>query len=191
MLENSLDEELDNNCRYVVKRLTNSCENLLSLYANRLEVQLNLFDFIQNDIEVRIESVKISLEKLQIELNDQIDIIKANLNKKFVSLEKKFYKNSNDLKINLETKRGINNLNLSIRIVPHQKIPNLDERLIIGWLSKFDIDSFDLTKFDIRYKPSHFQLDFNLLDIEEYLNEASSSTHTAQAMTFDLLYLYK
>jgi hypothetical protein len=171
MLEYSLDEELKSICRYTKNELQSKNQKLKDLNDERKVIQFNKFDFIQNDIDVRIESLKICLEKLKNTLTSKIDTIKLDLSIKLTSVEKEFsMENSKNIQLNfdkaLSTRHSLNKLVIDIEPKIKPSFVDLTMNNLVGVLSRFEANVFDMQKFsNSNYKPSAFRLDMNLCDI--------------------------
>jgi hypothetical protein len=169
MIENSLDEELEKICKYKKSELESKNQAIKELYNERNMIQSNKFDFIQNDIEVRVESLKICLEKLKIEINSKIDSIKTNLSSEFKRKEEKIQNNENIVpRLNqaLAMRRNLNKLTIGIEINEQTSFAELNVESLVGNVSKFEANLFNLQKFsDQRYKPQSFRLDLNCCDL--------------------------
>ena len=178
MIENTLDEELDTNCKHVIDMLTSKTLKLKSLYAERRLIQHNIFDFIENDLEVRVESLKVALEKIKIQLNAQLEQAKIQLNKTMSNFEKEFVEETSKSKTFLSDythgQHARNKIKHFTPILATEKQVNCDKLTIehvLGSLRGFEANLFDSNIFlDLDYKPTFFLTDFNACDLSEFTN---------------------
>ena len=182
-VEYSIQDEIDNVCSYLKTQLSNNINAINETNSNKDAIQSNLFEFIENDIEIRVESLKFELDKLKLKLSKNLDDSKPILNEKFKKVQAEYENNnrvasnSNEIK-NLEllinnalaTKENLNKItSISSRNSTNQ-LENIGSK-IIGDLKQPILNRFDLNKLnEVDYKPQLINLNINPYDFCTYIN---------------------
>jgi hypothetical protein len=126
MVEMEIEENEEEICEYLDKELKIRAHNLINLKDELTKtITEKVFEFIQEDIEIRVESVKCDFEKLKLNLFEKID---SNVNLYAESRRKKI----TELKENLESIRDNESFS------DYEKLTKGDE-LVTYFFNEFDL----------------------------------------------------
>jgi hypothetical protein len=190
MAEYAIDENLFDLCTHFVDKLRKSCLNIKEISLEKKLTLINVIDFIKTDIEVRVESVDVELQKLKISLDRTIEQM---ANERFERCRNKFQKFCQSLKnkpgfppIDLihfyeELSKQLNQINDLIifntftllktsKIKPESLFKTSD---IIGQLKWSDKNIYNIEN---EFRPRSIRLNFHPYDISVYLNNKFIAT---------------